>query len=347
MDYEVTIGIPVYNIEKYIRLTLESALNQTFQSIEYLICDDCGTDSSIDIVREYQQTHPRGKDIRILRQPRNMGIGEGRNRMMAEARGRFFYSLDGDDSIEPNTIEILYKAAMEHHAEMVHGSFDRVYEEDGGQVRVEPYPYPAKVFSEPDEYAEYAYNVGVAVMNWNFLLDMDVIRRNHLRVTPVGHGYGEDFTYTVDLPTYVTRVVLLPDITYHYYMRTKDFKTKRTHPISRKHMDLAIAAIDQKKRRSELRHKSYYAKRCSVLLMYDYSFACRILAKGDDIDIPYTDKEIRNIMWHPMSLREILFSRQVRLKNFCFYVFGALPAKMSVMALRLVGKLSGRIGKDN
>ena len=42
MTYEVTIGIPVYNVEKYIRQTLDSALAQTFQSIEFLICDDCG-----------------------------------------------------------------------------------------------------------------------------------------------------------------------------------------------------------------------------------------------------------------------------------------------------------------
>ena len=49
MKYEVTIGIPVYNVEKYIRLTMDSAMAQTFESIEVLICDDCGTDGSIDI----------------------------------------------------------------------------------------------------------------------------------------------------------------------------------------------------------------------------------------------------------------------------------------------------------
>ena len=70
MPYEVTIGIPVYNVEKHIRLTMDSVLAQTFPGIEFLICDDCGTDSSISIVEEYQQTHPRGKDIRIIRQPR-------------------------------------------------------------------------------------------------------------------------------------------------------------------------------------------------------------------------------------------------------------------------------------
>lgn len=69
-NYAVTIGIPVYNVEKYIRLTMDSALAQTFESIEFLIVDDCGTDSSISIVKELQETHPRGKDIHILYQKR-------------------------------------------------------------------------------------------------------------------------------------------------------------------------------------------------------------------------------------------------------------------------------------
>ena len=193
--YEVTIGIPVYNIERYIRKMMESALAQTFQSIEYLICDDCGTDSSIDIVKEYQNSHYRGADIRILRQPHNMGIGEARNRLMAEAKGRFFYSLDGDDSIEENTIELLYQNAQKYNAEIVYGSFDRVFMFDDQVTRVLPCPYPFKVFTEPDAYAMYAYFNDVQCMHWNCIIDIDVIRRNHLKVAPLGHGYGEDFTY--------------------------------------------------------------------------------------------------------------------------------------------------------
>ena len=50
MTYEVTIGIPVYNVEKYIAQTIDSVLCQTFNSIEFLFCDDCGTDTSMDIV---------------------------------------------------------------------------------------------------------------------------------------------------------------------------------------------------------------------------------------------------------------------------------------------------------
>lgn len=107
MEYEVTIGIPVYNVEEYIQSTLESALAQTFSSIEILICDDCATDGSVDIIRSYQQTHPRGRDIRILHHSRNMGVGPSRNRLIQEARGHYLFFMDADDLIETDSFYIV------------------------------------------------------------------------------------------------------------------------------------------------------------------------------------------------------------------------------------------------
>ena len=60
MKYDVTIGIPVYRSEAYIRRALESALNQTYPSIEFLLIDDAGGDGSIAIMQELQQTHQKG-----------------------------------------------------------------------------------------------------------------------------------------------------------------------------------------------------------------------------------------------------------------------------------------------
>ena len=335
MTYEVTIGIPVYNVEKYIRQTLDSALAQTFQSIEFLICDDCGNDSSIDIVKEYQQNHSRGKDIRIVRQPHNMGIGAARNRMIDESHGRFFYSLDADDIITPDAIELLYNAAIKYSAELVYGSYERLYENEDKRRTVQ-YPYLFRVFTEPNEYATYAYHVGVQGMNWNYLISLDIIRKNHLRVTPVGHGYGEDFTFTVDLPTYVTHVVLLPNVTYQYYIEEKVFKGKRRKLISREQMDKSIAALDKAKHRTELKERPYYAKRCEMILMYDYSFACEVVRRRKEAVPPYTSTEIRHIMWHPMSLCEILKAKQARKKNLFTWMLGNLPSFLSVMLIWLL-----------
>ena len=68
MKYEVTIGIPVYNAEKYIRQSMDSVLAQTYAAVEFLIVDDCSTDVSMSVIQEYQQKHPRGKDIHVFHQ---------------------------------------------------------------------------------------------------------------------------------------------------------------------------------------------------------------------------------------------------------------------------------------
>jgi glycosyltransferase involved in cell wall biosynthesis len=335
MAYEVTVGIPVYNVEKYIRQTLESALAQTFPSIEFLICDDCGTDSSIAIIKEIQETHPRGKDIRILHQPRNMGIGPGRNRMLDEAKGRFFYSLDGDDTIAPNTIELLYNTANKNNAQIVYGSYERIFLKNGEVVRTERIPYPYQVFIEKDIFADYVYHVGIQGMNWNYLIDINVIRRNNLRVTPVGHGYGEDFTFTIDLPTYIDRAVLLPDITYHYYIRDVD-KHKGKKVLSRDNMEKVIKAVSDMKKRNELLGKRYYSKRISHLMMLDCSFACEMVGRRDRFDHPFSNREVRDIMWHPMSFWQIVSAKSGRFHNILYWTFGVVPPCVCVWLLKFM-----------
>ena len=66
MHYKVTIGIPVFRVENYIRRTMESALSQTYSDIEFLVIDDASDDQSLNILESIRQTHPRGGAMRIL-----------------------------------------------------------------------------------------------------------------------------------------------------------------------------------------------------------------------------------------------------------------------------------------
>ena len=104
MKYDVTIGIPVYKAVDYIEKTMESALNQTFGSVEYLVVDDCGNDGSIEVVERLQKEHQRGKDIRILHNNQNLGVGKTRNVILEEAKGEYLYFLDSDDIMEHDAI---------------------------------------------------------------------------------------------------------------------------------------------------------------------------------------------------------------------------------------------------
>ena len=115
-NYKVTIGMPVYGVEKYIRKCLLSILNQSFHDeVEILVVDDLGPDNSMDIVRELKTSHPKGGRIRILTQPHNMGCWAARNRILDEAQGKYLLLVDSDDYLSEDAVEKMYEAAYKLH----------------------------------------------------------------------------------------------------------------------------------------------------------------------------------------------------------------------------------------
>ena len=155
MNYEVTIGIPVYKAVDYIEKTMESALNQSFGSIEYLVVDDYGNDGTIDVVERLQKEHQRGKDIRILYNKQNLGVGKARNIILDQAQGEYLFFLDSDDILEPDAIEKMMKAARQYQAEIVYGSWIRVDNVHHSPVQYNQ--YPDLQLLRPDELALYAF----------------------------------------------------------------------------------------------------------------------------------------------------------------------------------------------
>lgn len=337
--FEVTIGIPVCNSEKFIRMCMESALNQTFESIEFLIIDDCGNDSSISIIKEYQRTHLRGEDIRIVSQPKNLGIGDGRNRIIDEAKGRYLYFLDSDDKIAPNAIELLYASAEKYNAEMVYGSYEKI-EEYGDEVKRIVCHYPNRQFLDVDEWPNYAYcKYGIVQSNvWNILMDVDVIRKNGLRFKSI--NYWEDFVFVMDLPTYVKRVVLLSEITYYYFCRDGSLsKFQKRDVISKEEIIHTVDALEYLKTQSDrIRHKTYFPLRMYKLMVSDFYIVRTIIRNKSIISPSFTNSDLRDIMRSPLSLMEILSFRQALVSNFVLYILGILPVSLSLCLIKAIAK---------
>ncbi|WP_419885079.1 glycosyltransferase family 2 protein [Paenibacillus sp. B-A-8] len=96
----VSIITPVYNSELYIRDTINSVLFQTHQNWEMLIVDDCSTDKTAGIIKEYND--PR---IKYFRLQENSGAAEARNKALEKAQGKYIAFLDSDDMWKPNKLE--------------------------------------------------------------------------------------------------------------------------------------------------------------------------------------------------------------------------------------------------
>ena len=97
----VSIVIPVYNVEKYLKQCLESVVNQTLDKIEVICINDGSTDNSLNILKEYEKKY---NNIIIIDQE-NKGPGFARNIGMKRASGKYIYFLDSDDYIELNAME--------------------------------------------------------------------------------------------------------------------------------------------------------------------------------------------------------------------------------------------------
>ena len=112
---EISIVIPVYNVEKYLMECLDSAVNQTFKDIEIICINDGSTDRSLDILKEYQESDDR---IIIFNQE-NQGPGAARNLGINKSKGKYVYFLDSDDYLELNALEKLYNICEEKSLDFV------------------------------------------------------------------------------------------------------------------------------------------------------------------------------------------------------------------------------------
>lgn len=115
MEPKVSVIIPVYNVEKYLRECLDSVLGQTLKEIEVICVDDGSTDSSLDILREYEKRDAR---VKVLTQP-NTNAGAARNHGLQYARGKYLSFLDSDDFFDAAMLEKAYERCERDELEIV------------------------------------------------------------------------------------------------------------------------------------------------------------------------------------------------------------------------------------
>lgn len=105
----VSIIIPLYNVEQYVEVALESAFNQTFADIEYILVDDCSTDQTMEVVDRLVAECSRRNSIKIVHHEKNGGLSAARNTGIEYASGNFIFFMDSDDEIVPDCIERHYE----------------------------------------------------------------------------------------------------------------------------------------------------------------------------------------------------------------------------------------------
>ena len=126
MNPEISIIVPVYNVEKYLKRCIDSILNQSFTDFELILVDDGSTDNSGEIIDEYAIKDER---IKVIHKE-NGGLSSARNVGIEYSKGNYIAFVDSDDYINKNMYKILYKNAIKYNAEISICNFEYVYEND-------------------------------------------------------------------------------------------------------------------------------------------------------------------------------------------------------------------------
>lgn len=116
---KVSIVIPVYNAEKFLNICLDSVINQTYDNLDIVCVNDGSTDSSLNILKQYQK---KDKRIQII-DKKNEGVSATRNIGLKKATGEYITFLDSDDWLELNAIEILYNTLKKENIDVVRGNY--------------------------------------------------------------------------------------------------------------------------------------------------------------------------------------------------------------------------------
>lgn len=115
----LTIIIPLYNKKNYIITTLESILNEITQEIEVIIIDDCSTDGSVDKVEKYMEKNLKDKNIKFLKNVKNIGVSATRNKGLDISSGEYIMFLDADDKLKKNFYREILPLLQNKNLEMI------------------------------------------------------------------------------------------------------------------------------------------------------------------------------------------------------------------------------------
>ena len=135
MDELVSIIVPVYNVEKYIRETIACVAAQTYPNWELLLVEDGSSDGSLAAIESCMEERGDSR-IRLIRQPSNMGAARARNRGVEEARGRYIAYLDADDLWVPRKLEKELRFMEERGAAFAFTGYEFADEQGRGTGKV-------------------------------------------------------------------------------------------------------------------------------------------------------------------------------------------------------------------
>ena len=293
-DYDITVIVPVYNVEDYVWEALASIGLQTIQNqrrVECLLVDDCGSDSSMSIIEEFISQQSSDIDFKIISRERNGGLSAARNSGIDIATGKYIFFFDSDDILTTDCLEKLWDIAERYnYPEIVCGDFEtfpRPAVHIGISLKGKDLPEyednPARIRS--------FYLSGFPETAWNKLILREFIIANDLKFKE-GIIHEDHHWMGLSYP-HISSIAILNEDTYLYRIREGSITNCENFE---EHHRVNIHLIYTDLARRSMKWDWPWA-----VLMYKYLILCQ------DMSYHSADAELRKIFAHYYSdLTDIL-----------------------------------------
>jgi glycosyltransferase involved in cell wall biosynthesis len=264
---KVSIIVPVYNVEPYLKTCVNSILSQTFTEFECILVDDCSTDKCSEICDEYAK---KDKRIKVVHKSQNEGLPQARKTGFELSSGEYIQFCDSDDWIESTMTERLYQRAISEDADIVYCDF--IYQGEFGSRMIYT-PFDSRKMGKNDIINqlikwELPWNL------WNKLFSRELFKD----VVFPHYFFGEDTVITIQLFLNAQKIGYEYSILYHYRANPSSIRTAKMllerleninilDSILRKRNDYYLYAAEMEKRIKDWEYDTHTAKNQSVRLL--------------------------------------------------------------------------------
>ena len=199
MAVSISVIIPVYNGEKYLKRSIESVLEQSVKDIEVLLLDDGSTDDSLSMIQDYEKKYP--DTIKVFSHS-NMGVANTRNKGVTLASGKYVMFLDQDDFFDPDYMKAFLEAAEQNDADVVIGGYRRPDKDGRIKITVRP---------TNEEYIKYKN-----LQAWAKIHRTEFLRENNIVL--FANSIGEDIPFTLRENALAKKSVVIDYIGYNWFI---------------------------------------------------------------------------------------------------------------------------------
>lgn len=255
MQDKISIIVPIYNVEPYLKRCINSLIKQTYQNIEILLVDDCSTDNGAYIAKKYAEKFPN--ICHFIQREKNGGLSAARNTGIRESTGEWLTFVDSDDWVDKDYLSVMYRTAQQDNADIVMSSVYYYYSKNKCK-EVCPFGNLTTKSSHKEKIALCRSYAASRLFKKNLFIETKIM-------FPEDIWRSEDIATIIPILCFTNKISLVKEPMYYYFQRKSSLSNKND-----KNIDISFypKTVERMLKLSDSKFKKELEFRAITELMY-------------------------------------------------------------------------------